>query len=86
MQTNAAIPECAHDRTRRTEVTDRVGYRVALVVVGLVPGHARTHTHTPERRRDEEDEEGPATETHEDRRYHNDHYCETAEDRRQIDT
>lgn len=64
----------------------RVGYRVALVVVGLVPGHARTHTHTPERRRDEEDEEGPATETHEDRRYHNDHYCETAEDRRQIDT
>lgn len=34
----------------------------------------------------EEDEEGPATETHENRRYHNDHYCETAGDRRQIDT
>lgn len=43
MQTNAAIPECAHDRTRRTEATDRVGYRVALVVVGLVPGDTHTH-------------------------------------------
>lgn len=42
---------CTRQDYRRTEVTDRVGYRVALVVVGLVPGHAHTDTRT-ERWRD----------------------------------